>query len=232
MPSKKKTPKALSPPKHSKGILITCDIHEIRRAVSQILNLLNTLLPEEKTSHETTENAEDSFESELLELQNGTPKSSKRFQEFISEVNGNVFIRFTREEDDPLEFVEAYFNRLKETKQTETDKIVRVFPIQASGCPSDEDSLELLDKFIPVLFHENNPLTYEVFITRKHKGSCISHDELNNAITKNVGPPHRPLFHGAQSAILWIHLGRNLYVGYVPNWSELCSCNIPKFLSQ
>lgn len=231
-----------TPPKGSRGILVTCDIGFSQKAVDQVLDLLNSYadpLPEEENNEEAEPEKELTLEEELQQLKN--PKSAQkqkkqnsRFITYKSEVSGNIFIRFAKEQDDPFVFLEKYFAHLKETGQSLTTKVIRMYPIQSSGFPSTEESLPVLDSLIKSYFHPDTAINYEIVIQRKHKGNSQpeTHDELNQKIVNLVGPPHRPSYHEGDVGILWLSLGRNLYMGVVPKWREWCNCNVPKYAAR
>lgn len=241
----KKTGSIQSPPKGSRGILVTCDVGAVQKAVDQVLKFLNSIadpLPstEGEQSNSTDEPKKElSLEEELAQLKNPNKKSNenqprKRFTTFISEVNGNFFIRFTQDFDDPFVFIEKYFNMIKETGQSQTPKVIRMYPIQASGFPSTEESIPLLTPLITNFFKPDNQVKYEVVIQRKHKGNGQgeTHEELNQKIIDIVGQPHKPSYHDGDVGILWMSLGRNLYLSVIPKWKEWLGCNVPKFAAK
>lgn len=217
------------PPKGSKGWLITCDIKKDQQAVKQITGVLNHLAdPIEEEEKAGEEKKEMSLEEELAALAKTEPKK-KRWVAYTSEVQGNVFIRFTNDHDDPFELLQRYFDEVKETKKTLSDKISKIYPIQASGFPKSDESLPILKELIDNSFKADEPVVYEIAINRKHCEKQESHDELNDKILKLVGPPHKPAFKNAQWGVIWHSLGRNLYMSVVPKWGEWAQCNIAKF---
>lgn len=219
------------PPKGSKGWLFTCDINRDQQATRQITDVLNRLADPLKEEEEQAEPEEEkTLEQELAELKKPATRK-QRWLPYVSEVNGNVFIRFTYSQDDPFVLLERYFNEVKERKGTLTNKVSKIYPIMYSGFPESSESLPILQELINKTFSADKPVTYEVFLDRKHRGeeSGETHDELNNKIVKLVGQPHRPQYRKADWAVLWQSLGRNLYLSVIPKWSEWCSCNIAKY---
>lgn len=227
---KKGSGKISAPPKGSRGLLVTCDVNAVNRAVQQVLGICESYsdpLPE-------IAEGELSLEDEIKAMQQSHKKA--RFTPYISEVSGNFFIRFVDERDDPYVTLTKYFDDIKKTGQTRTPKVTRILPILASGFPLTEESLPVLETLLPKMFKPETPLTYNVFIQRKHNGNAQaeSHEELNHKIVEKIGLPHRPLYqnHDPEAAVLWVQLGRNLYMGLVPQWREWCGCNIPKFCAR
>lgn len=215
------------PPKGSRGVLVTCEPGRTNQAVQQVLRMLETLSdPIEAPQKELT------IEEELEQMKDSNTKS--RFVSYVSEVAGNFFIRFTEEQDDPFVILEKLYQLLRETKSNTMKHVVKIFPIMASGFPNADESLPVLQTLIPSLFTAEQALNYEVVIHRKHKGDGQkeSHDELNKKIVDMVGQPHKPSYHGADHAVMWMSLGRNLYMSVIPKWKEWCNCNIPKFCAQ
>jgi hypothetical protein len=88
----------------------------------------------------------------------------------VSEVAGNIFIRFVDEQDDPFAVVERYFQSIRESRRSVTTHVTRLYPILASGFPDSEDSLPVLQALLPRLFTVDEPITHEIVIQRKHKG--------------------------------------------------------------
>jgi hypothetical protein len=220
----KKGAKTLSiPPKGSRGLLVTCEVSRSNQAVQQVLRVCESFAPALEAPHEL------SLEEELAEIKN--PSVKTRFVPYMSEVSGNFFIRFTDDRDDPFVVLEGYFQSIAETGQSTTTHVIRIYPISISGFPNSEESLPLLTELLPKVFTSDSAINYEVVIQRKHKGDGQkeSHEELNATIVKLVGPPHHAVFHEADVAVLWLSVGRNLYLGVVPKWKEWSGCNIPKF---
>ncbi|OHT13432.1 hypothetical protein TRFO_16418 [Tritrichomonas foetus] len=250
----KKSSQINIPPKGSRGILVTCDVDGSRKALDQVTRLINELAdpieesPEdeqqneqpieqqtEKPTEQAQESTDDNPDSNNSKNENKNRKPRARFVPYMSEVNGNFFIRFTNEKDDPFIIVEKYFNTLKETGVSLTRNATRMYPIQASGFPTSEETIPVLEPFVRNFFRADGPpISYEIIIQRKHKGSASgeSHDDLNKKLLALVGPPHHASFHKGDAAVLWISLGRNLYVSVVPKWREWCGCNIPKCAAQ
>ena len=226
----KKSSGIISPPKGSRGILVTCDVHGVHKAVDQVIQLIESLSDPIDEQNEA-EQKEDSLEAELAALKNESKTKKKtRFIPYVSEVTGNFFIRFANEKDDPFAVLDKYFKELRETGVSQTPRVTRMYPIQASGFPSSEETLPVLEPLIKSFFKDDNPLNYEVVIQRKHKGNGQNetHDELNQKILDIVGKTHHPSFHKGDVGILWLSLGRNLYVSVVPKWKEWLGCNVPK----
>ena len=142
-------------------------------------------------------------------------------------------MRFSNDKDDPFVVMEKYFAELKETKQSLTPKVTRIYPILYSGFPSSEESLPIMQELVSKAFSPEKPLTYEVVLHRKHCGNSYteSHDEMNKKILQIIGPPHKAVYHHGEAGVIWHSLGRNLYLSIIPKWSEWCQCNIPKFCS-
>ncbi|KAH0792102.1 THUMP domain-containing protein 1 isoform X1 [Histomonas meleagridis] len=231
----KKSQNLQVPPKGSKGVLITSDIHSINRGMHEAISVLERFsdpLPEEEQQQQETP-AEESLESELAALRSQQKTQKARFVPYISEVTGNCFIRFTVEQDDPNEIVRRYFNYISQNCESLTKHVVRMYPILASAFPNSDESLPILAELLPKMFTPEKQIQYEIVIQRKHKGDGQkeTHDELNQKIMNLVGQ-HRAVYHNGDSAILWISLGRNLYIGLVPDWKELCGCNVPKFCAR
>lgn len=223
-PKSKGTGIGAPPPKGSKGILFTTDPFRTKKALAQVLTTLEKYCPPpvQDTSGEL------SLEDELKGM---TQKKPVQFTPYVSEVSGNVFVRFNS--DDPLAFCEKFFNALSMTGKSECPLVVKMYPILYSGFPLSEESLPALDPMLPLLFSGDQASTYNVLIHRAHKGDTAeTHDELNAKIVAKVSGPHRPVFRGAEKAILWISLGRNLYIGVVPKWAEWAECNIPKLCAK
>jgi hypothetical protein len=220
----KKPAKTLSvPPKGSRGLLVTCDVNKSHQALQQVLRVCESFAPALEAPHEL------SLEEELAEIKN--PSVKTRFVPYMSEVSGNFFIRFADDRDDPYVVLEGYFKSITETGQSTTTHVIRIYPIVGSGFPNSEESLPLLAEILPKVFTPDSELHYEVVIQRKHKGEGQgeTHEEINAKIVKLVGRPHHAVFHGADVAVLWMSVGRNLYLGVVPKWKEWAGCNIPKF---
>jgi hypothetical protein len=217
---------SLVPPRGSHGLLVTCEPHQSQVAVEQTLKLCESFLPAQAARAGAEEL---SLEEELAQVRGVSRKS--RFIPYVSDVGGNIFIRFVDEQDDPFAVVERYFQSIRESRRSETTHVTRLYPILASGFPDSEESLPVLQALLPRFFTGDEPVTYEIVIQRKHKGDGQkeSHDELNKRIMESVGPPHRAMYHGGDSAVLWLSLGRNLYMSVVPRWKEWCFCNVPKF---
>ena len=228
---KSKGSKSSVPPKGSKGILVTCDISNVNRAVSQVVSLCHSLVPEDLLENQDSNNNEKSLEDEISELRN--EKTKARFVPYVSDVSGNFFIRFVEPQDDPFDFLSRYFTSIKLTGKSETPKAVRLYPVQYTGFPEIDESFPILTTLVqPVFENKDFPLNYEVVIHRKHAADKDSHDILNNKIISFVGPPHKPMYHNADIAIVWISLGRNLFLSVIPKWKEWCNCNIPKLCAQ
>lgn len=209
---------------------MTCEPHRSNQAVKQVMALCEDLAgPLEDIEAAQEPVKELSLDEELQEMKASKKKS--RFVSYISDVAGNVFIRFVDERDDPFAVMEKMFNGIREVKKSTIPHVVRLFPILASGFPNTEESVPMLAELLPKMFTPEKQLAYEVVITRKHKGDGQkeSHDELNAKIVALVGPPHTPTYRGSEAAVLWISLGRNLYMSVVPKWREWCGCNVPKF---
>ncbi|EAY17558.1 hypothetical protein TVAG_453860 [Trichomonas vaginalis G3] len=219
------------PPKGSKGWLFTCDINRDQQATRQVIDVLNQLAdPLTEGEAEEEQQEEKTLEQELADLKKPNQKQ-QRWIPYVSEVNGNVFIRFTQKQDDPFVLLERYFEEVRKRKGTLTNKVSKIYPIMYSGFPLSSESLPILQELVNKTFNAEKPVTYEVFLDRKHRGeeSGETHDELNNKIVKLVGAPHKPIYRKAEWAVLWQSLGRNLYLSVIPKWSEWCSCNIAKF---
>ena len=222
------------PPKGSKGWLITCDIHRDQLATKQITGVLNHFadpIEEQNNDKEETEKKPASLEEELAEISKTTTTKKQRWVPYVSEVQGNVFIRFTYEQDDPFVLLGRYFDEVRATKKTLSDRISKIYPIMASGFPNTEESLPVLDELIKKTFPKDEAVVYKIIINRKHNEKTETHDELNEKILKLIGPPHKPTYKEAKWAVLWHLLGRNLYMSVVPQWGEWCECNIAKFCS-
>jgi hypothetical protein len=220
----KKPAKTLNvPPKGSRGLLVTCEVNKSNQAVQQVLRVCEAFAPPLEAPREL------SLEEELAEIKN--PSVKARFVPYMSEVSGNFFVRFTDDRDDPFVVLDKYFQSITETAQSTTTHVSRIYPIVTSGFPNSEESLPVLNEVLPRFFTPGSEISYEVVIQRKHKGDGQkeSHEELNARIVQLIGAPHRPAFHGADVGVLWMSLGRNLYMGVVPKWKEWCGCNIPKF---
>jgi hypothetical protein len=235
MPPKRsfqKKPKGLSvPPKGSHGLLITCDFARTNQAVQQILKSCEQILgPLPTAAPEASE--ELSLEDEIAQLR--APGQKSRFIPYLSEVSGNFFVRFVDERDNPLTFAERYFQAVRESRRSPTTHVIRLYPILMSGFPNSEESLPVLKTLIEKVFVPDRPLDYEIVIHRRHKGDGQkeSHDDLNHKIRELVGQPHQASYHEGKVAILWMSLGRNLYLSVVPQWKEWCGCNVPKFCAQ
>ena len=211
------------PPKGSKGLLITCDINKLNQAKNQIMNLL-----ERFSTNIEVEIEEKTLEEEIKELKN---QNKNRFIPYISSVFGNFFIRFVNEKDDPFEILQLYFDELKRTKNSLTTKIIKIIPILYTGFPNPEESLPILQNIINNYYNNEISETYEVFLHRKHyqKETSDSHDILNKKILQLIPSNNKAVYHNAKSAIVWVALGRNLFLSVIPKWNEWCSCNIPKF---
>ena len=220
------------PPKGSKGWLITCDIHKDQLAIKQITGVLNHLAdPIEETEETAADEGEKkpmSLEEELAEL-NKKGAKKQRWVPYVSEVQGNIFIRFCNDHDDPFVLLERYFNEVRANKKSLSDRISKIFPIMASGFPDTEESLPVLGELIKKTFPTDETVVYKVIINRKHNQKTETHDELNDKILKLVGPPHKPTFKQAKWGILWHLVGRNLYMSVIPKWGEWCECSIAKF---
>ena len=220
------------PPKGSKGWLITCDIHKDQLAIKQITGVLNHLADPIEENQETTEGEGEkkpmSLEEELAEL-NKKGAKKQRWVPYVSEVQGNIFIRFCYDQDDPFELLDRYFNEVRANRKTLSDRISKIFPIMASGFPDTEESLPILGDLIKKTFPTDETIVYKVIINRKHNQKTETHDELNDKILKLVGPPHKPTFKQAKWGILWHLVGRNLYMSVIPKWGEWCECSIAKF---
>lgn len=245
---KNKKPGGISiPPKGSHGILVTCDIRFVNKAVDQVMKFLNSIVDPLPTTEEENSNVveepqkELSLEEELAQLKNpnkksgdNQPKKKPRFTTYISEVNGNFFIRFTQDIDDPFVILDKYFEMVKEAGESQTPRVTRLYPIQASGFPSTEESIPVITQLIKDYFKPDHPVKYEVAIERKHKGNGQNetHDELNQKIVSIVGQPHKPSYHEGDVGVLWLSLGRNLYMSVIPKWKEWCGCNVPKFAAK
>jgi hypothetical protein len=217
------------PPKGSHGILVTCELRGSREAVQQALKLCESFLPAQAAPAKSKEL---SLEDELAQLRRPSRKS--RFIPYLSDVAGNFFIRFVDKQDDPFALVENYFQSIRESGRSATTHVTRLYPILATGSPGMEESLPVLQELLPRVFKGNEPISYEVFIRRKHKGEeqKESHYELNWKIIDSVGPPHHAMYHGSDTAVLWISLSRHLYMSVVPRWKEWCGCNVPRFCAQ
>ena len=234
------------PPKGSHGILVTCDVNAVHKAVDQVMKFLDSIVdPLPTTDEEGSSVAEQpqkelSLEEELALVQNpkkggdNQTKKKARFVTYISEVNGNFFIRFTQDFDDPFAILDKYYGIVKETGKSPTPKVIRLYPIQSSGFPSTEESLPLLTPLITNFFKSDTPTKYEIVISRKHKGNGQgeTHEELNQKILNIVGQPHIPSYHDGDAGVLWMSLGRNLYLSVVPRWKEWCGCNVPKYAAK
>jgi hypothetical protein len=208
----KKGKKLSVPPKGSCGLIVTCDPIHTNQAVEQVVQLCCTY----------TEHGDEDEDQQ-----------TSRFIPYLSEVPGNFFVRFAGGKDDPFTVLSKYFDALKETGRSTTIYVVRLYPIRLSGFPSSEESLPLLGELTSQIFKPDHAVVYEVLIQRKHKGEKETHEELNKKIVELVGAPHKPVFHGADTAILWISLGRNLYMSVVDGkWKEWCGCNVPKFCAK
>ena len=227
---KKSRPKNRSvPPKGSRGLLVTFDPKQASQAIRQVMKMCEEFsdpLPDGETGKEL------SLDEELTLLKTAGEKS--RFVCYESDVSGNAFIRFVRDEDDPFLVLEKFFTSIREVRANLIPNVVRVYPIMASGFPRCEESLPILETLIQKIFTPDKELTYEVVIQRKHKGDGqeLTHDELNKKIVDMVGKPHKPIFHGSDNAVLWLSLGRNLYMSVVGHWGEWCQFNIPRFCKQ
>ena len=218
------------PPKGSHGILVTCEPNRTNKATQQVIRMCEEFC--EPLDEPEAPPKEMSLEEELQQMRN--PKQKSRFISYVSDVPGNVFIRFTEEKDDPFAILNKFFASVREAGSNTLPNVVRVYPIMASGFPRSEESLPVLQTLIPKLFTPDVERTYEVVIQRKHKGDGQkeTHDELNQKIVEMVGAPHKAKYHGSDCAILWLSLGRNLYLSVVEQWKEWCGCNIPKFCAQ
>lgn len=223
----KKAKNLAVPPKGSRGILFTCEAGRTNRATQQVIRMCEEYCeapapPAEKLS----------LEEELEQMKN--PKEKTRFISYVSDVPGNVFIRFTDEKDDPFVVLTKLFESVREDGTNPLPNVVRIYPILASGFPRSDESLPILQALIPTLFTPEIERGYEVVIQRKHKGDGQkeTHDELNKKIVDMVGEPHKPRYHGSDCAVLWLSLGRNLYMSVLSQWKEWCGCNLPKFCAQ
>jgi hypothetical protein len=238
MPPKKKAAyfqkkgKGISvPPKGSRGLLVTCDVARTNQAVQQIIKTCEQLLgPLPSNSSDPPQ--ELSLEDELAQLR--APSEKTRFIPYLSEVNGNFFVRFVDDRDDPFVLAGRYFQGVRESGRSAANRIIRLYPILTSGFPNSEESLPVLQELIQKVFVPDRVLKYEIVIQRKHKGDGQkeSHDELNGKIRDCIGHPHQASYHEGEVAVLWMSLGRNLYLSVVPQWKEWCGCNVPKFCAQ
>ena len=220
------------PPKGSKGWLITCDLHKDQQAVKQITGVLNHLADPIEDIKPSIEKGEEkkpmSLEEELAALkQDGSKK--QRWIPYVSEVQGNIFIRFAYEQDDPFELLDRYFNEVRANRKTLSDRVSKIYPIMSSTFPKTEEALPILDELIKKTFPSDETIVYKVIINRKHNEKTETHDELNDKILKLVGQPHKPTYKAAKWGILWHLVGRNLYLSVIPKWGEWCECNIGKF---
>jgi hypothetical protein len=224
--NKGKAPSA--PPKGSRGLLVTCDVARVNEALRQVLRICEEIL--DRVSVDPSQ--EISFDDELVQLR--TPVEKGRFIPYISEVPGNFFIRFTDERDDPFVLVDRYYRSMRESGSSATTRVTRLYPIKTSGSPEAEQSLPVLQGLVEGFFGRDRPVKYEVVLQRKYKGvgQKESHDELNEKIRKLVGEPHQAVYHGGDVAVLWLSLGKMLYLSIVEQWKEWCGCNVPKFCAQ
>lgn len=225
----KKNKPLVVPPKGSRGLLVTCEPGRVNKAVQQVMRMLEMLADPIETAPPEKELT---IEEELAQMKDSSQHT--RFMSYVSDVSGNFFIRFTEEQDDPFALLEKFYASLRLTGSNTMTHVIRLYPIMASGFPSTEESLPVLQTLIPTLFTPEKELTYEVVIQRKHKGDGQkeTHDELNKMIVDMVGQPHKPSYHGSDHAVLWMSLGRNLYMSVIPKWKEWCNCNVPKFCAQ
>lgn len=217
-----------NPTNGSKGLVFTTGKNKVDRSIKQLIDLLERIADPITPSSEKTENENLSLEEELKLL-----KENKkcRFRAIKSNVIGNCFIEFKRQEDDPIDLYCRIFDRMKEIGGTVCRDINKLWPILHCGFNETNECIEALKPFIQKAFN-CEPLMYEIFIHRKHHDPNVEpHDSLNKKIMDLVDEKHTPVYikKNPSMAIIWIQLGRNIYLGTCPRWTEFCCGNVVKY---